>query len=216
MVVFPVPFIPRKSILNGSPFACFASMSLQDVDVPALVKIDSIAPRSFSFTNPVVLGALHADIPGICFFRSPVTLSTTFWATSLSIRASWKLKSASSRSFSESFFSETDLASEEKASLSFSNILLALLKLSASMKPGGPSGQPPASAQSGSSARASPMMFSSSSFALASRIFSASSLVFSTTTLAPMPSRTLSAFGGDAREQYPAPTGTRTSSVIER
>ena len=44
------------------------------------------------------------------------------WATSLSISASWKLKRESSRSFSESFFSETAFVSEENAPLSFSNI----------------------------------------------------------------------------------------------
>ena len=58
------------------------------------------------------------------------------------------------------------------------------------------------------------MMFSSSSFDLASSIFSAIPLVFSMTTFAPMLTRTLSAFGGDARSRIPAPTGTRTSSVV--
>ena len=48
-------------------------------------------------------------------------LSTTSWATSLSSRVSWKFWRASSRSFSESFFSETTFVREEKASLSFSN-----------------------------------------------------------------------------------------------
>ena len=77
--------------------------------------------RSFSRTREPVSFDRSTLSPVIWVFRDAATLSTTSWATSLSSRVSWKLKSASSRSFSESLFSETTFVREEKASLSLSN-----------------------------------------------------------------------------------------------
>ena len=122
VVVFPVPFIPRKRILKGSPWAFFSLILSRTSTSPAWEKTESTSLLSFSFTSSCMSLERSTDIPRSCFFKSPVTFSTMLWATSLSISASWKLERDSSRSFSDSFLSDTAFAREENAPLSFSNI----------------------------------------------------------------------------------------------
>ena len=85
----PVPFIPRKRILNGSPFALLSLTLWMTSTSPAWEKMERTSPLSFSFTKPARSEERSTEAPRSCFFRSPVTLSTTSWATSLSIRPSW-------------------------------------------------------------------------------------------------------------------------------
>ena len=89
------------------------------------MKTSRIDSRSLAWTSAPTSLERSTLEPVSCVFRSDESFSTTSWATSLSRSVSWKLKSTSSISFSESFFSETILVREENASLSFSNIGLA-------------------------------------------------------------------------------------------